>query len=130
MLGGVGVGLFIDELGKFITSRNDYFYPAAAPIIYISFLACAWVFYQIARTPVYEANSELARALEDIQEMLYQPLRRVDQVSLEMRLQAVARSSASSLQTHLADLLIQFIHSDERLRPEKQPGKFALLVRG
>jgi len=37
LLAGVGVGLFIDEVGKFITQSNNYFYPAAAPIIYAFF---------------------------------------------------------------------------------------------
>jgi hypothetical protein len=35
---GVGFGLFVDEVGKFITQKNDYFFPLAAPIVYASLL--------------------------------------------------------------------------------------------
>jgi hypothetical protein len=49
ILSGAGMGLFIDEVGKFMTQNNDYFFPAAAPIIYGFFLLTVLLYIRVAR---------------------------------------------------------------------------------
>jgi len=59
-LSGAGIGLFTDEVGKFITTRNDYFYPAAAPIIYATLLLSVLLFVRLRATRSQDRRHELA----------------------------------------------------------------------
>jgi hypothetical protein len=38
LLSGIGFGTFVDELGKFITSDNDYFFRPAIAVVYVLFV--------------------------------------------------------------------------------------------
>ena len=64
ILSGIGMGLFIDEVGKFITRSNDYFYPPAAPIIYGVFLISVFVYLEIRSFQPVSARQSLYTALE------------------------------------------------------------------
>lgn len=74
LLAGFGIGLFIDEVGKFITQTNDYFYPAAAPIVYVMFLLTVLLFAQIRNNRKSSVRTEMYGVLEDFEEVLDQDL--------------------------------------------------------
>src|SRR5258706_13557795 len=69
-LAGIGVGLFIDEVGKFITQRSDYFYPAAAPIVYTFFLLTILLFFNISSIVDTHPNTHLHKHFLQSQDIL------------------------------------------------------------
>jgi hypothetical protein len=90
VMAGVGVGLFIDEVGKFITQSNDYFYPLAMPVIYAVFLITVLVYLRVRRSQaVYEPRAELYQALERIQHILDRQLTSHERADLQSQLQRV-----------------------------------------
>lgn len=73
VLGGVGFGFFIDELGKFITSDNNYFYQPTISIIYIVFILMFFGFKFLDKQHRLTSKEYLLNALEITQNLaLYQ----------------------------------------------------------
>jgi hypothetical protein len=64
IVGGVGFGFFIDELGKFITADNNYFYRPAAALIYLIFLGLFALTRALQRRERVGSPDELANAVD------------------------------------------------------------------
>lgn len=119
VLAGVGIGLFIDEVGKFITAENDYFYPAAAPIIYATFLLAVIVWLRVRRPHDPEPRAQLLGALELLEESVEGDLQRDEVHALRDRLRAAAERAPAAEQRRLADRLLAFVDADElRIAPD------------
>jgi len=68
LIGGVGFGTFIDEIGKFVTSDNDYFFAPAVALIYVTFVATFLVVHAIRR-PHHSPREYLMNSLRELEEI-------------------------------------------------------------
>jgi hypothetical protein len=64
IVGGIGFGFFIDELGKFITADNNYFYRPAAALIYLIFLGLFALTRALQRRERLDSPDEVANAVD------------------------------------------------------------------
>lgn len=128
LLAGAGVGLFIDEVGKFITQTNDYFHPAAAPIVYAFFLLTVLIYLQVRRPAAREARDELYIALDGLQEVLDRDLEPSERLALKSRLRKIADSDQYPDLARLAESLLEYLASEElRIAPESSSALERLL---
>ncbi|HEX9675014.1 MAG TPA: hypothetical protein VGA07_03470 [Anaerolineales bacterium] len=123
VLGGVGVGLFIDEVGKFITQTNNYFEPLAAPIVYAFFLLSVLLYFRVSRPAERDPRAELYQVLEAMEEVLDHDLDAQERQELDLRLKGVAQDDRHPAFSRLARELLEFLRSDQlRLAPQV-PGR-------
>lgn len=72
--GGVGFGAFIDELGKFITRDNNYFYKPTIAFIYIIFVVLYLLFKAIPKYKSYTKKEYLINAIDMAKEAIIDDL--------------------------------------------------------
>jgi hypothetical protein len=64
LLGGVGFGLFVDEVGKLVTANNDYFYQPTAALIYLVVVALVLVAEALHGRRPHDPREYLAGAVD------------------------------------------------------------------
>jgi hypothetical protein len=74
IFGGIGWGLFIDEIGKYITKDNNYWFRPAIAFIYISFILIFFLYRILEKKTKITSISLWHELFEDFQEIINQDL--------------------------------------------------------
>jgi hypothetical protein len=121
IVGGVGFGTFIDELGKFLTHDNDYFFEPTVALIYVIFIIMYVIMAVVRRSPPTPEES-VANALE----LTLEAVRRDLDAAERERAQDLLRQAAPDDPVGAA--LQDALRRSESL-VEPTPGPFARSVR-
>lgn len=73
ILGGIGFGTFIDELGKFITHDNNYFFQPTIALIYVIFILLYLLFQLLQRHQYISDETYIVNTLESLKQIVIQP---------------------------------------------------------
>ena len=120
ILSGVGIGLFIDEIGKFITQANDYFFPPALPLIYGFFLLTVFIYLRFRRPKDKEARSVMYHVFDRLQDALDGDLDTDEAKRLEAQL-AIAKQSDKEEIATLAKALSAYLEQEKNYLAEAEP---------
>ena len=106
VIGGIGFGLFLDEIGKFVTKSNDYFYRPSVAIMYVVIVVLLLVNRSLhdvrPPTPTEDVANAAAIALGGLDRGLDRVRR--EQALAQLRRAAAAGADEATL-TSVRDLL-------------------------
>jgi hypothetical protein len=115
LVGGVGFGLFIDEVGKFVTNDNDYFYRPAVALIYVTFVLTYLAVRGLRRRHKVTREEYLVNALHELEEAVVHDLQADERTRVLQYLAPIAARD------QLAAGLVAVLH-DAALAPVRPPG--------
>ena len=69
LVGGIGFGLFIDEVGKFVTKDNDYFFQPSVAIMYVTLVFLYMVTRWLLTATKYSENEYLVNSINEMEEL-------------------------------------------------------------
>lgn len=88
VVGGLGFGFFIDEIGKFITADNDYFFQPAVALIYVVFVLLYLVFRALVGDRRLSPTESLANAMDVLEGTLGRAIEPEDRARIRTLLDA------------------------------------------
>jgi hypothetical protein len=127
LLGGMGIGLFIDEVGKFITQANDYFFPSALSIIYGFFLLTVFVYLYFRRSRYLDPRQAMYNVFEGLQDALDGDLDTAEAARIEAQL-AIAKNSDRNEIVSLAGAINGLLQVERQRLSAAEPGLWKRMV--
>lgn len=121
IIGGAGFGIFIDELGKFITHDNNYFYQPTVGLIYAIFIILYLTFNFLSRTLPHSSRTYQLNALAQLEEAIAYDMDATEKARVRDLL-------AKADQTDPITRQLQSFLDGMQTIPPTQPGKTAHLV--
>lgn len=79
ILGGIGFGTFIDEVGKFVTEDHDYFFEPSVAIMYVIFIVVFLIARAIQTQRHFSQAEYLMNAIRDLEEVALHDLDQEEQ---------------------------------------------------
>jgi hypothetical protein len=102
VVGGIGFGTFIDELGKFITNDNDYFFQPTIALLYVLFIILFFTFRFIQHNKPLSQKEYLINALRLLEDAVIKDLGLVEKKKLILYLEKA--HTDETLTKHLRSL--------------------------
>jgi hypothetical protein len=121
VLSGLGIGLFIDEVGKFITQANDYFFPPSLSLIYGFFMLCVFLYIFFRRSHQENPRRAMYHAFDGLQDALDGDLDSGEAARIEAQLDIAKQSDREEIAS-LATALGQYIEIEKEHLPAADPG--------
>lgn len=113
LIGGVGFGVFIDEVGKFITRDNNYFFRPSIGIIYAIFVLLYVGLNLLTRHELLTSTEYQLNALSQLEEAV---LRQMDEHEKAAVRRLLKRANPSSL---ITKQLGEFLDGVRVIKPER-----------
>ena len=120
VLGGFGFGAFIDELGKFVTIDNDYFFPPTVGLIYVTFILIYFLVKKINRRRWLTEEERIINVLEIAKQAV---LKDLETGELQLAMDLLADSDQANPMT----IALKNFLATAKTMPEEKPGFYLRL---
>lgn len=120
ILGGIGFGTFIDELGKFITSDNNYFFQPTVAVIYVIFILFYLGLQAFEKYAKFTRTEYLVNALEMTKEIIIKDL------DPQEKAKVIKFLNKSDQSDEMVKILKDLIHQVDLVQPS-EPNLFSKL---